>query len=465
MWLALKKLGFPDETVQLIRSFHQGMKAKIRLDGSLLEQIDVQNGLRQGCCMAPVLFNLFTCLVVERWQARVEGADGVGIKLNYKYNQKLFRRYIRNADVSMLTECLFADDGALLASTRSGAERAMSEYQRTCSNFGLTVSNPKTKHMVTGRQVVDGDREPIAVAGGEICSVDEFPYLGSMIASSGRIDVDVESRIAKASRAFGALRKAVFLDKDLTLRTKRKVYQACVTSVLLYGAECWVPLRKHNKKLNTFHHRCIRIILGISNRQQWSERTTMAEVRRRWGDEETAAEKIQKCRLEWLGHLARMPCQRIPKSVLFGWLPQKRPRCGPRRRWRDMIRKDLRDIEVKEDEWYEEATRSRAGWRDTCRLGMERHTEAQVAQSSAAAREVECEVCSRKFRRESDKKRHKCLSERNKPVSEQRGAAQCQTCRKWFRSRGGLAVHTCRPPGSWSPPQETCCPLLGLRDR
>ena len=90
----------------------------------------------------------------------------------------------------------------------------------------------------------------------------------------------------------------------------------------------------------------------------------MAEVRRRWGDKETAAEKIQKRRLEWLGHLACMPCQRIPKSVLFGWLPQKRPRCGPRRRWKDMIRKDLRDIEVKEDEWYEEATRSRAGWRD-----------------------------------------------------------------------------------------------------
>ena len=137
--------------------------------------------------------------------------------------------------------------------------------------------------MVTGRQVVDGDREPIAVAGGEICSVDEFPYLGSMITSSGRIDADVESRIAKASRAFGALRKAVFLDKDLTLRTKRKVYQARVMSVLLYGAECWVPLRKHNKKINTFHHRCIRIILGISNRQQWSECITMVEVRRWWG--------------------------------------------------------------------------------------------------------------------------------------------------------------------------------------
>ena len=39
-------------------------------------------------------------------------------------------------------------------------------------------------------------------------------------------------------------------------------------------------------------------------------------------------------------------------------------------------------------------------------------------------------------------KRHKCVDERRKPVSEQRGAAQCLICRKWFRSRGGLALHT-----------------------
>ena len=44
-----------------------------------------------------------------------------------------------------------------------------------------------------------------------------------------------------------------------------------------------------------------------------------------------------------------------------------------------MIRKDLKDIEVNEDKLYE-ATRSRAGWRAMCRLGMDRQAEAQVAQ-------------------------------------------------------------------------------------
>ena len=452
MWVALRKLGVPEAMVGLIRSFHEGMTAKIRLDGTLLDQISVRNGLRQGCCMAPVLFNLFTCLVMERWQARLEGAEGVGITLHHKYDQKLFRRYVRNASVRVLTECLFADDGVLLASSRTGAERAVMEYQQTASDFGLTMSNPKTKHMVTGRLVEERDKEPIAVEGGEICAVEEFAYLGSQIAASGRMDGDVERRIVQASKAFGALRKSVFLDKDLTLSTKRRVYQACVMSVLLYGAECWTPMKKHAKKLNSFHHRCVRTILGISNRQQWSQRITMAEVRRRWGDEETAEEKVKKRRLEWLGHLARMPDCRIPKSALFGWLSQPRPRCGPRKRWRDVVKKDVRDVGLYEDEWYEEATRSRAGWRSLCRCGLELHAEAQASISAGVAvLEVVCEVCGRVFRREGDKKRHKCVTERSKPVSEQRGAAQCPVCKKWFRSRGGLALHNCQPQATVTP--------------
>ena len=75
MTLALKKLGAPAEVIQLIRSLHMGMKAKICHDGSLLEQLSVQNGPRQGCCMAPVHFNLFTCLVTERWLARRWGDE------------------------------------------------------------------------------------------------------------------------------------------------------------------------------------------------------------------------------------------------------------------------------------------------------------------------------------------------------------------------------------------------------
>ena len=41
-----------------------------------------------------------------------------------------------------------------------------------------------------------------------------------------------------------------------------------------------------------------RSIQGISNKQQWDERITMAEVREQWGNEELVDKKIQKRRLE-----------------------------------------------------------------------------------------------------------------------------------------------------------------------
>ena len=265
----------------------------------------------------------------------MKAVEGVGMTIQYKLDRKLFRRYTRNASERRVTECQFADNGTLLASTRPAAEKAASTrpaaekaasarpaaekaalmYQRTSRNFGPTVSLPKTKHMVTGRMVEEEDLAPIVLDGGEVEAVKEFLYLGSAVDSSGRIDADVNRRVAQASKAFGALRKAVFLDKNQRMATKRKIYNACILSVLLYGAECWIPLRRHEKKVNTFHHRCIRTILGISNRQQWSERITMTEVRRRWGDEETVGEKIQKRRMEWLGHLARMPNHRLPKAA------------------------------------------------------------------------------------------------------------------------------------------------------
>ena len=77
----LQKLGVPESIIKLIRSFHQGMSAKIRIEGSLSEQIDVNNGLRQGCCLCPVLFNLFSCAVLERWKQKLNGVDGVGVRL------------------------------------------------------------------------------------------------------------------------------------------------------------------------------------------------------------------------------------------------------------------------------------------------------------------------------------------------------------------------------------------------
>ena len=150
---------------------------------------------------------------------------------------------------------------------------------------------------------------------------------------------------------------------------------------LLYGAECWTPLRRHLKHLDTFHHRCIRSALGITNRQQWEEHITSETVRRRWGDAETITIKLMKCRLEWLGHVARMYDSRIPRITLFGWLPQPHPRCGPKRRWRDVVKKDFQIANNDLGTWYD-GTQCRRAWSEVSKKGVQRFP-AIVAETTA----------------------------------------------------------------------------------
>ena len=105
----------------------------------------------------------------------------------------------------------------------------------------------------------------------------------------------------------------------------------------------------------------------------------MAEVKRRWGDEGTVSEKVQKRRLERLGNLVRMPNHKLPKRMLLSWLPQPQPRCGQWKRWRDVVRKDLRNVEVGNmSALYAEASRSRARFRALCQVGLVNGREARI---------------------------------------------------------------------------------------
>ena len=144
LWQVPAKLGIPDP--------HQDMQATIQLDGQTLEPIDVDNGLQQRCCWAPVLFKVYACVFVEHWLTGVENSDGVGLSQMYKYDWKLFRRYTHNAEETKLSELQFADNAALLARAREGAEATIQKYIEVTSDFGLTVSVPKTKLLVSDRE-------------------------------------------------------------------------------------------------------------------------------------------------------------------------------------------------------------------------------------------------------------------------------------------------------------------------
>jgi hypothetical protein len=66
---------------------------------------------------------------------------------------------------------------------------------------------------------------------------------------------------------------------------------------------------------------------------------------------------------------------RTPKQVLFGELPSKRPCHGVKKRWRDIVLHDLKNMNVPEASWYTLA-QDRTKWKtlvnDCCQLFSEK---------------------------------------------------------------------------------------------
>jgi len=73
--------------------------------------------------------------------------------------------------------------------------------------------------------------------------------------------------------------------------------------------------------------------------------------------------KIMKSRrLRWAGHIARMGEKRRLYSILVGRPDGRKPFGRPRRRWEDNIRRDLREIGVRDENWLDVA-QDRIQWR------------------------------------------------------------------------------------------------------
>ena len=78
LWTVLARFGMPQNIISVIRRFHGGMRACVRLDDMVCSRwFAVEQGLRQGCVLAPLLFNIFFAAVINVASTRLKADEGV----------------------------------------------------------------------------------------------------------------------------------------------------------------------------------------------------------------------------------------------------------------------------------------------------------------------------------------------------------------------------------------------------
>ena len=237
LWDVLVRYGCPPKFIQIIRLFHIDMTGQVLSNGEQSDPFSISNGVKQGCVLAPVLFNLFFACILRQ----AVGNMDKGVHVRYDGSIFDLRRPSAKTKTlnSLIQEALFAYDCALMAHKPGDLQAMLNSFSDASKQFGLTISLRKTEVLFQRAPNSVAPQPAIFIDDVELKVVDRFKYLGSMISVDGSLDKEIASRISKASQALGRLRNRLLNHHNFTLDTKLKIYRAGVLSSLLYGCETW----------------------------------------------------------------------------------------------------------------------------------------------------------------------------------------------------------------------------------
>ena len=262
------------------------------------DAFEVTTGVRQGCLLSPFLF-----LLAVDW-IMIQATQGKRNGIQWTLHQQL-------------DDLDFADDIALLSHNQKQMQEKSKTVYEVAATTGLRVSIKKTKVMKVNAK----STSHICMNGNILEEVDTFRYLGSIVDKNGGTDEDVKARIGKARTAFVMLGK-IWKASNISIKTKLKLFNSNVKSVLLYGAETWRTTKRTISKIQAFLNNCLRRILNI----RWPEKISNDQL---WQttQETPAVQQILRKKWGWIGHTLRKPPTSITRQALK-WNPQGKRKPG-----------------------------------------------------------------------------------------------------------------------------------------
>ena len=254
----LRQLGINGLFYRNIFEMYKNTKYSIKMKDGYLEPILSNLGLRQGCPLSPMLFNLFIDDVSDIFLNTV-GTDPV---------------HLQGKEISHF---LYADDLVLVSESAGGLQNCLDKLSVYAKQKSLTVNINKSKTMIfnsSGRFI----KESFHINGKRLEPVDSFCYLGFEVKPSGTTAHGSSILLDKSLKALRPLQRAIAnfqLPFDLSI----KLFHTLIEPIAMYNVENWSILTKKQLQnlnaetisdfidksaLDTMHRKLLRYILGVN---------------------------------------------------------------------------------------------------------------------------------------------------------------------------------------------------------
>jgi hypothetical protein len=387
LWRVLLRYGVPPKLVRLLIAMHRVVLVKFDVSGVVKTLLSII-GVKQGDLLGPPLFDFYVAAIMDTWRC-----SHTYPLATFRTRQDFVmtgRRHTTSGETFTISDSEYADDTGLPFCSRKDVDEqapkvvahfdrwGMEVHQGTLDSTGQVVKESKTellfcsapRRTYSNADTFDGaDLSHVLLPGGRFMPVvQEFSYLGDIIASNGTATLAVEARVEAGSKAFGALRSCVFSSTAITRKAKRAAYEAIVLSITLFGCECWNLTEAQLHKLKVMNSQHIRSMSRVTLKHSWDHHIPTRQLQQELGLQ-SMDHYVARRQLRWLGHVSRMDFNdRLPRRMLSSWVPHPRPRGAPMMTYGRSARKALEKFSIDSEMWPKLAA-DRAAWKETLRLG------------------------------------------------------------------------------------------------